>query len=154
MDSLATVTNLLAELHEYDESVDEDSTAPLTTLIEQLEEAVSQPSPDAPPHAGLRADVAGLLYSSHSPPDLTKWIDETHVRSTDKTITIGRKRVFDLLTSHLDKYEAAVFPHAHALLTCCLNAYSKEQGSDQTRQAALRTFRKALRRLPKDHGLT
>ena len=55
----------------------EDSMAPLLTLIGQVEEAISQPSADALPHAGLRADLAALLYNSHNPPDVMKWIQKT-----------------------------------------------------------------------------
>ena len=154
MDALDDATRAIAAVHEFVDNGNEDSMAPLLTLIGQVEEAISQPSADALPHAGLRADLAALLYNSHNPPDVMKWIQKTHTQSAEKGIYLARKRIFDLFTNHLDKYETEVVPHAHVLLSGCIDAFEKEQGADSVRQAELRTFRKALRRLPSDHGLT
>lgn len=55
----------------------EASGAPLAAVLDALTDAMLSPAPTAPPLAGLRAALAALLFSSHSPPDLAKWLADT-----------------------------------------------------------------------------
>ena len=67
--------------------------APLEALLDNLRGVLLAPEATAPPHEGLRAALAGLLYNSHTPRDLAKWLASTDLTAGRQNITAGRKKV-------------------------------------------------------------
>jgi hypothetical protein len=49
----------------------------------------------------LRTALAALLYNSHTPRDLGKWLEATDHEGAAKDVSSGRKKAFELLTDHL-----------------------------------------------------